>query len=119
MADFNVNLRGVENVSIIDVKGYLDAHTAPELENVFNKLLNEKKFKVVVNFNDLNYISSAGLGVFMAYIETMRQNNGDIKFSNLKENVYNIFDLLGFPILYEFYKDEQEAIKKFIEQGKS
>ena len=113
MADFNVNLRGVGPVSVIDVKGYLDAHTAPELENVFNKLLDTKQFKVVVNFDDLKYISSAGLGVFMAYVETMRDNMGDIKFSNMKENVYNIFDLLGFPILYEFYKDENEAIKKF------
>ena|ERR1035437_7661987 len=113
MADFNVNLRGVGPVSVIDVIGYLDAHTAPELENVFNKLLDTKQFKVVVNFDDLKYISSAGLGVFMAYVETMRENMGDIKFSNMKENVYNIFDLLGFPILYEFYKDEKEAIKKF------
>jgi len=113
MADFNVNLRGVGPVSVIDVKGYLDAHTAPELENVFNKLLDTKQFKVVVNFDDLKYISSAGLGVFMAYVETMRENMGDIKFSNMQENVYNIFDLLGFPILYEFYKDENEAIKKF------
>jgi anti-sigma B factor antagonist len=43
----------------------------------------------------------------------MRENKGDIKFSNMKENVYNIFDLLGFPILYEFYKDEHDAITKF------
>ncbi len=119
MADFNVNLRDVGNVSIIDVKGYLDAHTAPELENVFNKLLDGKQFKVVVNFNDLKYISSAGLGVFMAYVETMRENKGDIKFSNMKESVYNIFDLLGFPILYEFYKEELEAIQKFNLQGQA
>ena len=113
MADFNVNVRGVGSVSVIDLKGYLDAHTAPELENAFNKLLDESQFKVVVNFNDLAYISSAGLGVFMAYVETMRENQGDIKFSNMTESVYNIFDLLGFPILYEFYKDEKEAITKF------
>ena len=113
MADFNVNLRGVGSVSVIDVKGYLDAHTAPELENVFNKLLDERQFRVVVNFDELKYISSAGLGVFMAYVETMRENKGDIKFSNMKENVYNIFDLLGFPILYEFFKEENEALKKF------
>lgn len=115
MANFNVNLRNKESVSVIDVKGYLDAHTAPELENVFNKLIDEKHYKVVVNFDDLKYISSAGLGVFMAYIETMRENNGDIKFSNMKENVYNIFDLLGFPLLYEFFKNEEDAIKKFLE----
>jgi len=117
MAEFNVNLRGVGSVSVIDVKGYLDAHTAPELENIFNKLLDEKQFKVVVNFDELKYISSAGLGVFMAYVETMRENKGDIKFSNMKENVYNIFDLLGFPILYEFYKEEKEAVHKFDVQG--
>ena len=117
MAEFNVNLRGVGSVSVIDVKGYLDAHTAPELETIFNKLLDERQFRVVVNFNELKYISSAGLGVFMAYVETMRENNGDIKFSNMKENVYNIFDLLGFPILYEFYTEEKEAIHKFRDQG--
>jgi len=117
MADFNVNLRGVGAVSVIDVKGYLDAHTAPELENVFNKLLDDKKFRVVVNFDELKYISSAGLGVFMAYVETMRENKGDIKFSNMKENVYNIFDLLGFPILYEFFKEEKEALQKFDSVG--
>ena len=113
MADFNVNVRGVGSVSVIDVKGYLDAHTAPELENTFNKLINDEKYKVVVNFNDLSYISSAGLGVFMAYVETMRDNSGDIKFSNMKENVYNIFDLLGFPMLYEFFNQETEAVDKF------
>ena len=117
MADFNVNLRGVGSVSVIDVKGYLDAHTAPELENVFNKLLDDQQFRVIVNFDELKYISSAGLGVFMAYVETMRENKGDIKFSNMKENVYNIFDLLGFPILYEFFKEEKEALQKFDSVG--
>ncbi|MBU0475393.1 MAG: STAS domain-containing protein [Bacteroidetes bacterium] len=113
MADFNVSSRVDGDVNLIDVKGYLDAHTAPELENEFNKLIEKKQFKVVVNFSELNYISSAGLGVFMAYVETMREQSGDIKFSNLKDDVYSIFDLLGFPVLYEFYKEEKDAIKKF------
>lgn len=113
MADFDVNKLGVGAVSVLNVKGFLDAHTAPDLENIFNSLINEKQYKVVVNFKDLQYISSAGLGVFMAYVETMRENNGDIKFSNLKDDVYNIFDLLGFPLLYEFYKDQSEAIEKY------
>lgn len=118
MEEFDVGKHGVGTVSVLNVKGYLDAHTAPELENVFNSLIENKQFKVVVNFNDLQYISSAGLGVFMAYVETMRENKGDIKFCNLKEDVYNIFDLLGFPLLYEFYKDEKEAIHKFNQADK-
>ena len=117
MADFNVNVRGVGSVNVIDVQGYLDAHTAPQLESAFNKLIDDSQYKVVVNFDDLSYISSAGLGVFMAYVETMREHQGDIKFSNMQDNVYNIFDLLGFPMLYEFYKEESEAVTKFNDQG--
>jgi anti-sigma B factor antagonist len=49
----------------------------------------------------------------MAYIENIRDNKGDIKLAKMSDKVYNIFDLLGFPLLYEIYKDEEEAIKKF------
>jgi anti-sigma B factor antagonist len=116
MAEFNVSTRESDSVDVIELKGYLDAHTAPQLERTFNDLINNQKFKVVVNFDKLSYISSAGLGVFMAYVETMRENKGDIKFANMQDKVYNIFDLLGFPMLYEFFKFEEEAIKKFTEQ---
>lgn len=119
MADFNVKVKVVGSVSVINLGGYLDAHTAPELEKEFNRLIDGAQYKVVVNFNDLQYISSAGLGVFMAYVETMRDNNGDIKFSNMTDDVYNIFDLLGFPVLYEFFKNENEAIEKFNEKKES
>jgi anti-sigma B factor antagonist len=113
MSEFKVHHRDGEGVSVIDLKGYLDAHTAPDLENAFQKLINEKKFNIVVNCRDLSYISSAGLGVFMAYIEDVRKNQGDIKLTNMSPKVYNVFDLLGFPILYEIYKDELEAVGKF------
>ena len=53
MADFNVGTHKVGPVDVLEVKGFLDAHTAPELENVFNNLINEKHYKVVVNFKEL------------------------------------------------------------------
>lgn len=113
MAEFNVTKKEVGSVSILYANGYLDAHTAPELEKAFEDLIEENKYKIIVNLQGLNYISSAGLGVFMAYVENLRNNDGDIKFSNLKPEVFNIFDLLGFPMLYEFYDDESQAIEKF------
>jgi anti-sigma B factor antagonist len=115
MIDFKVHHRDGDGVSVIELKGYLDAHTAPDLETAFQKLLTEKKYNVVVNCRDLSYISSAGLGVFMAYVEDIRKNMGDIKLTNMSPKVYNVFDLLGFPILYEIYKDEQEAVSRFKE----
>ncbi len=116
MSEFFTNIKQQNQVNIVELGGYLDAHTAPQLENVFSELIREKKFNVVVNFEQLSYISSAGLGVFMAFIETMRENKGDIKLAAMKPNVFNIFDLLGFPLLYEIFSSENEAIEKFIKQ---
>jgi anti-sigma B factor antagonist len=118
MIDFKIHQRDSEDVSVIELKGYLDAHTAPDLETAFQKLITENKFNIVVNCRDLSYISSAGLGVFMAYVEDIRKNKGDIKLTNMTPKVYNVFDLLGFPILYEIFKDEQEAVVRFHEVKK-
>ncbi|HEX9614908.1 MAG TPA: STAS domain-containing protein [Bacteroidota bacterium] len=119
MSEFKVQHRDGDGFSVLELKGYLDAHTAPDLENTLQKLLTDRKFNIVVNCRDLTYISSAGLGVFMAFIEDVRKNKGDIKLSNMSAKVYNVFDLLGFPVLYEIYKDEQEAITKFRQVKKS
>ncbi len=113
MAEFSTSIREKGDISIINLKGYLDAHTAPALENNFTELINSSKFKIIVNFEELAYISSAGLGVFMAYIENIRDNKGDIKLTSMSDKVFNIFDLLGFPLLYEIYKSEDEALNKF------
>lgn len=119
MSEFNTSVSDKGDVSVIYLKGFLDAHTAPTLENTFTTLIDKGRFSTVVNFQDLAYISSAGLGVFMAFIEKMRENKGDIKLVNMTDKVYNIFDLLGFPLLYEIFKTEEEALNKFNEINKS
>ncbi len=115
MAEFNTSIADKGEVSVVYLKGYLDAHTAPQLENEFSTLIDRGRNMIVANFSDLIYISSAGLGVFMAFIENIRDNKGDIKLTNMTDKVFNIFDLLGFPLLYEIFKNEEEAIQKFKE----
>ena len=113
MAEFNTSVKSQGDINVIYLKGYLDAHTAPVLESNLSELINSSRYKIVVNFEDLAYISSAGLGVFMAFIEKIRDNEGDIKLAGMSDKVFNIFDLLGFPLLYEIFKTEDEAVKKF------
>lgn len=118
MSDFKVAHRETNSVNVLELKGYLDAHTAPKLEEALQKLLVERRYNIVVNCRELSYISSAGLGVFMAFIEDVRKNAGDIKLSNMSPKVFNVFDLLGFPLLYEIFKEETEAVKKFFDKSK-
>lgn len=113
MSEFNVKRKDDADVSIIYLLGYLDAHTAPDFENALQELVDEDRVKIVVNLAGLSYISSAGLGVFMGFIEDIRQKEGDIKLAEPNEKVYRVFDLLGFPVLYEIFQKEQEAIDKY------
>ncbi|RNC83356.1 MAG: anti-sigma factor antagonist [Balneola sp.] len=113
MKNFNIALRQVESISVLDISGELDAHTASQLENSLKSLIDEQRYKIIVNCSRLEYIASAGLGVFMAYIEDVRGLGGDIKLTNMNDRVYNVFDLLGFPTLYDIHDDEQEAVGGF------
>lgn len=114
MSSFNIDRRNIDDLEVIELNGELDAHTAPQLEESIRELIGRQRFKIIVNCTRLEYISSAGLGVFMAYIEDVRTLGGDIKLTNLKPKVYNVFDLLGFPTLYDILEKEEEAIARFL-----
>jgi len=117
MKNFKINRRKTGEYHIIELEGELDAHTASILEDELKSLISDQNFNIIVNFSDLDYIASAGLGVFMAYIEDVRDLGGDIKLTNMNDRVYNVFDLLGFPTLYDILKDEEDAIKSFSKSG--
>lgn len=110
---FGINLRNHNGIVIIDISGYLDAYTANDLEQTIFKTIQGGDYKIIVNFKELDYISSAGLGVFMAFIEEIREKNGDIKLSNMNSKVFSVFDLLGFPMLFDIHKEEAFLIEKF------
>lgn len=113
MESFEVSRKNEGSIVVLNIKGYLDAHTAPMLEHELQSLIDEEKYNIVVNFKDLIYISSAGLGVFMGFIEDIRNNGGDIKLTSMTSKIFRVFDLLGFPTLYDILAEEVEAIKKF------
>lgn len=113
MKNFSINHKKIESYDVLELSGELDAHTASQLENSLKSLIEKDKHNIIVNCSDLEYIASAGLGVFMAYIEDVRSLGGDIKLTDMNDKVYNVFDLLGFPTLYDILENEEDAIQKF------
>ena len=110
---FSIQHKEVEQVDCLYLRGYLDAHTAPVLETAITNIIGKGQNKILVNFRELDYISSAGLGVFMAVIEDVRDSGGDIKLADMKPKVFSVFDLLGFPVLFDIEKEEITAMNKF------
>ncbi len=113
MNDFTVRRKDADDISVVYLKGYLDAHTAQDFEDALQELVDQDRVKIVVNLSELDYISSAGLGVFMGFIEDIRKKQGDIKIAEASDKVYRVFDLLGFPVLYEIFNKETEAVEKY------
>jgi anti-sigma B factor antagonist len=101
------------HTTTISLHGYLDAHTAPVLEEAIERTILAGCSRIVVDFTNLDYISSAGLGVFMIFIERLRSDGGDIKLAAMRPSVFTVFDLLGFPVLFTIADSAEQAINAF------
>ncbi|MBI5085958.1 MAG: STAS domain-containing protein [Acidobacteria bacterium] len=103
---------------LLALDGYLDAHTAPSFENAIEEEMRSGKIRLVVECSKLTYISSAGLGVFMSFIEEIREAGGDIKLAGIPPKVYQVFEVLGFPALFDIVETTEAAAAKFAEGGR-
>ncbi len=101
------------DIARVKINGYLDSSTFPKLQDHLSKEIEAKKYNYLLDFQDLDYISSAGLGVLMGMLRQVRENNGDIKIINMSEKIQRVFNLLGFSRLMQIYKSEQEALDTF------
>lgn len=114
MADFQISTQKLANgVMLISVRGYLDAHTFEEMERTINEFFEGGHYRLVVDLSKLEYISSAGAGVFIGAIGTAQENEGNIVLMRPTAPVRDVFDLLGLSQIFPFVSDAEEALRVF------
>jgi len=101
-----------DGVDIITPIGEIDASSSIELDLTIAKSVGEGFTKILVDCNALEYISSAGLGVFMSYIEEFKDKNLKMVLYGMSEKVANTFEILGLNELLTIAADKVEAKKK-------
>jgi len=97
------------SISVVRVDGVIDTMTSTELEKVMNSLLERGKYKIIVDLGGVDYISSAGWGIFISNIREIRQHTGDIKLARMIPNVYEIFELLEFDSILRAFDSIEKA----------
>ena len=104
-----------EGITLIELSGELDAHTAPDFERFLEERVHdERKAKLILDFSGLEYISSAGLGVLMGLIEEVRSQAGDMKLIKVPDKIYHVLDLLGFPVVFQIMGELKDAVAAFV-----
>src|SRR5258706_16179619 len=100
-------------VSVLRVSGYVDTTTSPDLERRLQALLRDKRFHIVVDLSGVEYISSAGWGIFISEIREIREQGGDLKLAGMIPDVREVFDLLEFENILQAFPDPDLAVSSF------
>lgn len=104
-----------ESYTLIQLNGEVDASNSVELDQAIQKVFAEGTKKILVDGSALDYISSAGLGVFMSYLEDFQNNDIFFVIFGLNEKVRNVFHILGLDQLITIETEQDEALARIYE----
>jgi anti-sigma B factor antagonist len=96
-------------------QGEMDANTSLLVDEKIQEWIDKNQFNFHVDCSELQYISSAGVGVFLSFQDEVESNAGKFVFSNMSENIFQVFELLGLHLFMKIVPTQAEAEKEFVE----
>jgi len=100
----------VQGVTVLQVKGRLDSTTSPALGERLSGILDAGKARLLVDFSQLEYISSAGFRVLLQAAKRADQNAAKLVLCGVSGKVRQLFDLGGFLDLFSITATRDEGI---------
>ena len=105
----NITEKNENDILILEIDGRLDTSNYGILEKKLGELFDANIRNILLNLEKMDYVSSSGLRVFLMYLKKLKANQGRLMFSNIQENVKEIFDIAGFTSIFEIYDDYSDA----------
>jgi anti-sigma B factor antagonist len=103
------------NCDLVKVIGRIDSYTAPALSTKLRSIMSTNRYNIILDMNDVVYVSSAGLRVMIDTQKTCRlDKRGETILLNLPQRVFETLELAGFLVLYKVFNDLDSAISHFI-----
>ena len=68
----DISSRAKGEVVILDISGEIDLYNAPEIKDIINKLIEQKRYNVVINLKDVTYIDSSGIGALISSLSNLK-----------------------------------------------
>jgi anti-anti-sigma factor len=105
------------DVHIVSLHGRFDAAAAPEAEAAFKDLINENPSGVVVDLEDVEYISSGGLRVIIMLAKALEKNDGALRLCALSPFVHEVFELTNLGKRYKICDTRGAALASIQSNG--
>lgn len=107
--------RWIKNVLVISLDGsFLGDPEVSAFRDRIRVLKSLNSTSVVVDFGKVNYIGSAGIGVLVSSVKTLRTAGGDIKLTNLTERTYNVLVVVSqLDQVFNIYESAEDAAASF------
>lgn len=104
-----INQSEVQSTVVLSLVGRLDGLTSPDLDTRITTLIAQDKHKFILDFSQLDYISSAGLRVLLMLQKKLKVLGGKSILVNLKPDINHIFDISGFSVVFSFAPSIEDA----------
>jgi anti-anti-sigma factor len=108
-----IDIRETGGAQVLSFEGNLDTSTSPEAEAKINELIDGGASKLLINFEQLNFISSSGLRVLLATAKKLGPAGGALRICALNPTVQEVFDISGFGTILAVSASEEEALATF------
>jgi anti-sigma B factor antagonist len=102
------------DVTILDLKGkILVGEGIDELRSSIDDSVKEKESKILLNFENVPYLDSTGLGEVVRSYTSVRKMGGTIKIVNLTNKVKDLLSVTKLITVFETFEDEDKALNSF------
>ncbi len=107
----SLNVKETDKYLVVGLSGRMDVHLASDTENKLNDLIKKNADKnVILNLEDVEYMSSSGLRVFVSLMRNLKESNRELKLSNLSVAVRKVFEVVELMDMFDIYESEEEAL---------
>jgi len=97
---------------IIKPKGRLDSSTGPALEAELVSVIDGGTSRLLLDFSELLYISSAGLRVVLLAAKRLKASNGRLALCSLNSQIAEVFKISGFDAIIDIHASPDSALKR-------
>jgi anti-anti-sigma factor len=103
----------VEGCLVLHLNGYIDTYNSNYFQKRIAKAVDSGYTRLIFNCDNLNYVSSTGIGSFTAFLKAVKPRGGDLVLLEIQPKVYEVFQLLGFSQFFNIKDNLEDSINFF------